>query len=34
MQVLALESAGCERIYEEVVSGVKADRVFTDGMAL
>jgi DNA invertase Pin-like site-specific DNA recombinase len=26
MQVIALEEAGCERIYEEVVSGVKADR--------
>jgi len=26
MQVVALEEAGCERIYEEVVSGVKANR--------
>jgi len=26
MQVIALESAGCEKIYEEIVSGVKADR--------
>jgi DNA invertase Pin-like site-specific DNA recombinase len=26
MQVIALENAGCEKIYEEVVSGVKADR--------
>ena len=26
MQVIALEEAGCERIYEETVSGVKADR--------
>ncbi len=26
MQVIALEEAGCERIYEEVVSGVKAER--------
>ena len=26
MQVIALEEAGCEKIYEEVVSGVKADR--------
>jgi DNA invertase Pin-like site-specific DNA recombinase len=26
MQVIALEDAGCERIYEEVVSGAKADR--------
>lgn len=26
MQVMALEEAGCEKIYEEVVSGVKADR--------
>lgn len=26
MQVIALEDAGCEKIYEEVVSGVKADR--------
>lgn len=23
MQVIALEEAGCERIYEEIVSGVK-----------
>jgi len=27
MQVIALENAGCEKIYEEVVSGAKADRV-------
>ena len=26
MQVIALEEVGCERIYEETVSGVKADR--------
>ena len=26
MQVIALEDAGCEKIYEETVSGVKADR--------
>ena len=26
MQVIALEEAGCERIYEEVTSGAKADR--------
>lgn len=26
MQVIALEEAGCDKIYEEVVSGVKADR--------
>lgn len=26
MQVIALEEANCERIYEEVVSGAKADR--------
>jgi DNA invertase Pin-like site-specific DNA recombinase len=26
MQVFALEDAGCEKIYEEVVSGAKADR--------
>lgn len=26
MQVIALEDAGCERIYEEIVSGVKAER--------
>lgn len=26
MQVIALEEAGCERIYEETVSGVKAER--------
>jgi DNA invertase Pin-like site-specific DNA recombinase len=26
MQVIALEEAGCERIYEETVSGVKVDR--------
>ena len=26
MQVIALEEAGCEKIYEEIVSGVKADR--------
>lgn len=26
MQVIALEEAGCERIYEEKVSGVKAER--------
>ena len=26
MQVIALEEAGCERIYEEVVSGVKVER--------
>ncbi len=26
LQVIGLEEAGCERIYEEKVSGVKADR--------
>lgn len=26
MQVIALEEAGCDKIYEEVVSGVKAER--------
>jgi DNA invertase Pin-like site-specific DNA recombinase len=26
MQIIALENAGCEKIYEEIVSGVKADR--------
>ena len=26
MQVLALEEAGCNKIYEEVVSGAKAER--------
>ncbi len=26
MQVIALEDTGCEKIYEEIVSGVKADR--------
>jgi DNA invertase Pin-like site-specific DNA recombinase len=26
MQVMALEEAGCEKIYEEVVSGAKSDR--------
>lgn len=26
MQIIALEKAGCEKIYEEIVSGVKADR--------
>ena len=26
MQVIALEEAGCEKIYEEKVSGVKVDR--------
>ena len=26
MQVMALEEAGCEKIYEEKVSGVKVDR--------
>lgn len=26
MQVIALEEAGCEKIYEETVSGVKAER--------
>lgn len=26
MQVIALEEAGCEKIYEEVVSGAKSDR--------
>ena len=26
MQVIALEEAGCERIYEEITSGAKSDR--------
>lgn len=26
MQIIALENAGCQKIYEEVVSGAKADR--------
>lgn len=26
MQVIALEEAGCERVYEEITSGAKADR--------
>jgi len=26
MQIIALENAGCGKIYEEIVSGVKADR--------
>ena len=31
MQMIALEEAGCERIYEETVSGVKAERpILTD----
>jgi DNA invertase Pin-like site-specific DNA recombinase len=32
MQVIALENAGCEKIYEEVVSGVKADRVILNDL--
>ena len=32
MQVIALEEAGCEKIYEEVVSGVKAQRPKLDSL--
>lgn len=33
MQIIALEDAGCEKIYEEVVSGAKSDRpVFNNVM--
>lgn len=32
MQVIALENAGCERIYEEVASGAKADRPIFDSL--
>ena len=32
MQVMALEESGCDRIYEEVVSGVKADRPILKGL--
>lgn len=32
MQTIALEEAGCEKIYEEVVSGVKADRPILENL--
>ena len=32
MQIVALEEAGCERIYEEVVSGAKADRPILENL--
>jgi DNA invertase Pin-like site-specific DNA recombinase len=32
MQVIALEEDGCEKIYEEVVSGAKADRPILDNL--
>lgn len=32
MQVIGLEEAGCEKIYEETVSGVKADRPILDNL--
>ena len=32
MQVIALEEAGCEKIYEEVVSGAKADRPILENL--
>lgn len=32
MQVIALEKAGCEKIYEEVVSGAKADRPILENL--
>jgi DNA invertase Pin-like site-specific DNA recombinase len=32
MQVMALEKAGCEKIYEEVVSGAKTDRPILHGV--
>lgn len=34
MQVMALEEAGCEKIYEEVVSGAKADRPILNNLLL
>ncbi len=32
MQVIALEEAGCEKIYEEVVSGAKVDRPILENL--
>ena len=32
MQVIALEEAGCEKIYEEVISGAKADRPILESL--
>jgi DNA invertase Pin-like site-specific DNA recombinase len=32
MQTIALEEAGCEKIYEEVVSGAKADRPILENL--
>jgi DNA invertase Pin-like site-specific DNA recombinase len=32
MQVIALEKAGCEKIYEEVVSGAKAERPILENL--
>ncbi len=32
MQVIALEEAGCEKIYEEVTSGAKSDRPILDNV--
>lgn len=32
MQTIALEEAGCDKIYEEVVSGVKADRPILENL--
>jgi DNA invertase Pin-like site-specific DNA recombinase len=32
MQIIALENSGCERIYEEVISGAKTDRPILDDL--
>ena len=32
MQVIALEEAGCEKIYEETVSGAKAQRPILENL--